>query len=349
VKSRKVKGFLLALSIVVLVAAIAAAVFATSTYRRMQEPYKGYTADERFVEIPQGSSAPEIGRRLVDAGIVRDPLTFRVALWQAGEARRLQAGEYRFDRAMTARDVVEKISRGEVYERKVTFPEGLIIPEMAALYESRGLGTAASFVKAAKDPSPVAAFDPRARDLEGYLFPETYSLPRGTPPERLIELMVDRFEEAFPREHRQAVEARGLTVRQAVVLASLVEKETARDDERPIVAAVYLNRLRIGMPMQCDPTVIYALRKAGKYKDNNLRREDLDFDSPYNTYRYPGLPPGPIAAPGRASLEAVANPASVDFLYFVSRNDGSHVFATTLRDHNRNVQEYQVRYFREKR
>jgi UPF0755 protein len=349
VKSRKVKGVLLVLGAVILVAAIAAAALAASMYRRMQEPHKGYTGDERFVEIPQGSSAPEIGRRLVEAGIVRDSLTFRVALWQAGEARRLRAGEYRFDRAMTAREVVEKISRGEVYEHKVTFPEGLIIPEMAALYESRGLGTAASFVKAARNPHEVAAFDKQASDLEGYLFPETYSLPRGTPPERLIELMVDRFEEAFPPEHRQAVEARGLTVRQAVVLASLVEKETGRDDERPIVAAVYLNRLRIGMPMQCDPTVIYALRKAGKYKDNNLRREDLDFDSPYNTYRYSGLPPGPIAAPGRASLEAVANPAPVDYLYFVSRNDGSHVFATTLREHNRNVQQYQVRYFREKR
>ena len=346
---RLLKRLFLALGAILLLVTIAAGVVGTSMYRRTMEPFKGYPADERFVEIPAGASAPEIGRRLVDAGVVRDFLTFRITLWQAGQARGLRAGEYRFDRAMTAKDVVEKISRGEVYERRVTFPEGLIIPEMAALYESRGLGTAASFVKAARNPSRVATLDPKAQDLEGYLFPETYSLPRGTPPERLIELMVDRFEEAFPPEHRRAVEARGLTVRQAVVLASLVEKETARDDERPIVAAVYLNRLRIGMPMQCDPTVIYALRKAGKYKDNNLRRDDLDFDSPYNTYRYPGLPPGPIAAPGRASLAAVANPALVDYLYFVSRNDGSHVFATTLRDHNRNVQEYQVQYFREKR
>ena len=135
---------------------------------------------------------------------------------------------------------------------------------------------------------------------------------------------------------------------QVVVLASLVEKETPRDEERPLVAAVYVNRLRKRMPMQCDPTVIYALLKAGRY-DGNLTREDLEFDSPYNTYRYPGLPPGPIAAPGRPSLVAAAMPAAVDYVYFVSRNDRSHVFATTLAEHNRNVHTYQVQYFREKR
>jgi len=133
-----------------------------------------------------------------------------------------------------------------------------------------------------------------------------------------------------------------------VTLASIVEKETARPDERPVVAAVYSTRLRVGMPMQCDPTVIYALQRAGRY-NGNLRRDDLGFDSPYNTYRYPGLPPGPIASPGRGSLEAAVHPADADFLYFVSRNDGSHVFARTLDEHNQNVQKYQVQYFREKR
>jgi UPF0755 protein len=219
---------------------------------------------------------------------------------------------------------------------------------MAAIYEEKELGTAPSFIEVAKDATVVAAYDPGASDLEGYLFPETYSLPRGTSASRLVRLMVDRFEHNFPPELRQAALARGLTVHQAVVLASLVEKETARDDERPLVAAVYLNRLAKGMPMQCDPTVIYALRKAGKY-NGNLTREALDFDSPYNTYRYPGLPPGPIAAPGRPSLEAAAKPAEVDYLYFVSRNDRSHVFASSLEEHNRNVQKYQVEYFREKR
>jgi UPF0755 protein len=160
--------------------------------------------------------------------------------------------------------------------------------------------------------------------------------------------MVTLFKRAFTPELRERIAARGLTVREAVTVASLVEKETAVPEERPIVAAVYLNRKRIGMPMQADPTVIYALEKAGRY-DGNIRRADLQFDSPYNTYRYPGLPPGPIAAPGRAALEAVGNPADTDYLYFVSRNDGSHIFSRTYEEHNRNVREWQIEYFRRQR
>jgi UPF0755 protein len=159
---------------------------------------------------------------------------------------------------------------------------------------------------------------------------------------------VKRFLEVYDEGLRREAAARGLTTREAVTLASLVEKETSRAEERPIVAAVYHNRRRLGMPMQCDPTVIYALQRAGRW-NGNITRDDLGFDSPYNTYRYPGLPPGPIASPGRASLEAAVRPAAVSYLYFVSRNDGSHVFATTLDEHNRNVQEFQIRYFREKR
>jgi UPF0755 protein len=147
---------------------------------------------------------------------------------------------------------------------------------------------------------------------------------------------------------RQSAEARGLSVRQVVTLASIVEKETARPEERPLVAAVYENRLRIGMGLQCDPTVIYALERTGKYT-GNLRRDDLAFDSPYNTYRYRGLPPGPIASPGKASLDAAIHPADADYLYMVSRNNGSHEFAATLDEHNRNVQKYQVQYFRDLR
>jgi UPF0755 protein len=249
---------------------------------------------------------------------------------------------------MTPRAVVDKIARGDVFLRPVTFREGLTIRQMAAIFEERGFGTAAEFVAAASKPGPIRELDPQARDLEGYLFPDTYTLPRRTTADELVTRMVARFEKALTPETREQAASRGLRLRELVTLASLVEKETAKPEERPLVAAVYANRLKTGMGMQCDPTVIYALERAGRYS-GNLTRADLQFDSPYNTYRYAGLPPGPIAAPGQASLEAAANPAAVPYLYFVSRNDGSHAFATTLDEHNRNVFEYQILYFRERR
>jgi UPF0755 protein len=321
---------------------------AVMLYQRTNEPFKGYEGPEQFVVIEPGSSARAIRARLIDAGVIRDDLTFRAAVWRTGRAKSLQAGEFRFERPMTPVEVIEKIARGDVYSRKITFPEGLTVQEMGRVFEQHGFGSAAEFVAAAKDASIIHDIDPSAADLEGYLFPETYSLPRGLTPARLVQLMAGRFKQLFTAEMQQGAQALGLTPRQAVTLASLVEKETALPSERPIVAAVYLNRLRIGMGMQADPTVIYALQKAGRY-NGNLRRDDLSFDSPYNTYRYPGLPPGPIASPGLASLKASVTPADVDYLYFVSRNDGSHVFARTLSEHNDNVRQYQVVYFREQR
>jgi UPF0755 protein len=218
---------------------------------------------------------------------------------------------------------------------------------MAAIYEEAGFGPAREFSAAAAQSAFVSAFDPAARNLEGYLFPDTYSLPRRASAQDLVRRMVERFGSVMTLELRQAAKATGLSVREAVTLASLVEKETAAPGERPLVAAVYHNRLRQRMGLQCDPTVIYALELRGRF-NGNLTRADLFVDSPYNTYRYRGLPPGPIAAPGRSSIEAAVRPAAVDYLYFVSRNDGSHAFAASLADHNRNVTKYQVDFFRKK-
>jgi UPF0755 protein len=337
----------LAIAVAILVALAAGlAAYGYGLYRRAHTPFGA--SSEQFIDIPAGTGPNSIGDRLIAQGIVRDRMTFRVALWLTGDARRLQAGEYRFDRPMTAVEVISKIARGEVHVVPITFREGLTIAEMAAVFEAAGFGTAADFVTASRDASPVRDLDPDASNLEGYLFPDTYSLARGTTAERTVRAMVNRFREVLTPDIQAAAKARGLSVRQLVTLASLVEKETARPDERPLVSAVYNNRLRINMPLQCDPTVIYALQLAGQY-DGNIRRADLQFDSPYNTYRYPGLPPGPIAAPGQGSIEAAAKPADADFLYFVSRNDGSHEFARTLTEHNRNVQRYQIQYFREQR
>ena len=312
------------------------------TYANLQRPYKGYEGPEQFVEIPPGSGTAGMARRLADAGVVRSAQAFRITVWLRGSSRRLQAGEYRFDKPMTAAEVVDRIARGDVYVRALTFREGLTVREMAAVFESAGYGPASDFIDASKNVTLIRDIDAEAKDLEGYLFPDTYTLPRRTTGAQLVERMVTRFQKVMTPELRSKAAERGFSVRQVVTLASLVEKETAKAEERAVVAGVYTNRLKVGMGLQCDPTVIYALMLAGRY-DGNIRKGDLQIDSPYNTYRYAGLPPGPIAAPGEAALRAAAEPADVPYLYFVSRNDGSHVFSTTLDEHNRNVYNFQKR------
>lgn len=336
------------LGVLALLAGLAAGGAAWWLRGRALVPYRGYAAAEQFVEVPAGTGPRAIGAALASAGVVESPLTFRVALWLTGRARELKAGEYRFTAPASAVDVVTMIANGAIYTRPVTFREGLTVAEMADVYAESGLGTREAFLAASRDVSLISDLDSEARDLEGYLFPDTYPVPRRTPAPALVAQMVRGFRAALPPPLIAKAAADGLTVRQVVTLAALVEKETAQDAERPLVAAVYRNRHRIGMGMQADPTVIYALQQAGKW-DGNLSRDDLQFDSPYNTYRYGGLPPGPIAAPGRRALEATVSPADVNYLYFVSRNDGTHVFATTLAEHNRNVFEWQIKYFRARR
>jgi UPF0755 protein len=314
-------------------------------YAKVDAPYKGFAGDEQFVEVPSGLGTKAIGKLLVDAGVVADMVTWRIAVWRSGQATVLKAGEYRFADAAAPAEVVVRLARGDVYLRTITFPEGLTIGQMSRLYAQAGFGAAKDFVDAAGDGHLLAGIDPAARNLEGYLFPDTYALPRRASARDLVTRMVERFTSVMTPDLRNEAAERGLSVRQAVTLASLVEKETAAPAERAVVAAVYHNRLRQRIGLQCDPTVIYALELRGGF-NGNLTKADLTIDSPYNTYRYRGLPPGPIAAPGRSSLEAAIRPAPVDYLFFVSRNDGTHAFASTLAAHNRNVQKYQVEFFR---
>jgi UPF0755 protein len=343
-----VRKVLALVALVVVLAGGAAARAGWLGWNGIHQPYKGYTGPEQFVVIPQGAASGAIGRSLADAQIVSDARLFRAALWWTGQGRNLKAGEYRFDRAMTPLEVVDLLVRGDVYTRRITFPEGLTIEEMSKLYEEHGFGRARDFVQAARNVERISDLDAGATDLEGYLFPETYALPRDAPASSLIDAMVDRFRAVYGEEMRARAATQELTTRQLVTLASLVEKETGKPEERPIVAAVYRNRLKIGMPMQADPTIVYVLEKAHKY-DGNIRRGDLAIDSRYNTYKYPGLPPGPIASPGKASLDAALMPRDVPYLYFVSRNDGSHVFATTFAEHTANVRKFQIEFFRNQR
>jgi UPF0755 protein len=289
--------------------------------------------------VPPGASAESIGRQLQELGLVRHPLVFRGLVLLRGQGGSLKAGSYELDGPMSLEQVTDLIVRGEIVRRDLTFPEGWVVEEMAELADSKGV-PAAEFLAAARDPSLIRDLDPLAPDLEGYLFPDTYDLPGG--PNRgaaLVQKMVQRFREVISPLQADFA-AQGLTLREVVTLASVVEEETARPEERPRIAAVFHNRLRRRMPLQTDPTVIYALRKAGRW-DGNIRKKDLDLDSPYNTYRRAGLPPGPIASPGREAILAALHPADTKDLYFVSRNDGSHHFSETLTEHERAVDRYQ--------
>jgi len=335
------------LAVLLLVVLVAGAAGTWWMRDRLSAPYRGFTEPEVFVELPAGTGVAGIARRLADAGVVADTATFRLAVRLHDLDRKLEAGEYRFAESATPYEVAERIARGDVYTRSVRFPEGLSIKEMATIFAKSGIGTAEEFEAAASNTSAAAELAGEAETLEGLLFPNTYSLPRSAGAEGTVNAMLAQFNRAFDADLRAAAAARKMSLRDVVTLASIIEKESARDDERPLVSAVYHNRLRIGMPLQCDPTVIYALMQAGRW-NGNIRKIDLRMDSRYNTYRYPGLPPGPIASPGRAALEAAVRPADVKYLYFVSRNDGSHAFASTLAEHSRNVARWQIRYFRAK-
>ena len=315
---------------------------------RIEAPHAGIPDGGVFVDVERGDSIARIASRLAAAGVVADEWLFRFAVRRSGRDRELQAGEYFFDVPLSPLAAVTKIADGRVHLRPITFPEGLTLAEMAAVVEAKGFSSAAAFAAAASRPALIADLDSDATDLEGYLFPETYSLPRHATAGDLVAAMVAQFRSVFDEGLRARATERGLSVREAVTLASVIQREAGNGAEHALVSAVFNNRLRIGMPLQSDPTIIYALERAGEY-DGNLTRSNMQVDSPYNTYRYGGLPPGPISAPGRDVLLAALEPADATYLYFVSRNDGTHAFADTLREHNRNVREFQVEYFRRRR
>jgi UPF0755 protein len=321
-----------------LLVVILAAVAYGAWFHETQWPVRGAGDPPQPLLVAQGAGVLDIGRQLQQLGLVRHPEVFRFYVLSRGETGRLRAGEYALEGSMSLEQIVDKLVRGDVVRHVVTFPEGTNLEDMARLAAVKGIPVEA-FLAAARNPELIKDLDPDAKDLEGYLFPDTYDIPRGAEPAaQLVARMVRRFRAVMAPELTRLPSGR--TLRQVVTLASIVETETARPEERPRVAAVFLNRLQRRMPLQTDPTVIYALRKVGTY-DGNIRKGDLDVDSPYNTYRFPGLPPGPIASPGRASLQAALHPAESRELYFVSRNDGSHQFSETLAEHERWVNLYQ--------
>jgi UPF0755 protein len=258
----------------------------------------------------------------------------------------LKAGVYEFKGALAPIDVIDKLVRGDVVMKSITVREGLDRFAVARIFAAEGLGTENEWEKATGDAELIRDIAPDADSLEGYLFPDTYKFDPGTPATTIAKAMVANFRKHWGSD--LAFITTGLNVHQTVTLASIVETEAQRPEERPVVASVYFNRIQKRMLLGADPTVIYALKLADRW-DGNIRKADLQIASPYNTYRFPGLPPGPIANPGLASLRAAAAPAKTPYLYFVARNDGSHVFATSNEEHNRNVETFQRQYFRDKR
>jgi len=316
--------------------------------RSLETPYQGFSGDARTVVVEPGTPSTRILEQLAAEGVIRDPTLTRLWLIYGLGDPPLQAGEYRFHGAATAGQVIDKLARGEVLTHAVTVVEGLDLEETAEVLAAAGLGARDAFVAAMRDPAAIADLDPAADTLEGYLFPSTYNFRSGLAETEIVATLVATFRRQWndtvaPRRNERAPDG----VRGVVTLASLVEKEARLDAERPIIAAVYANRLERGIALYADPTVIFALKQLGRW-DGNIRRPDLRLDHPYNTYVHPGLPPGPIASPGLASLLAAAAPSDAPYLYFVSRNDGSHVFSRTLAEHNDNVARWQKRYWRER-
>ena len=302
-------------------------------------PFQGFTAEAVVVEVPEGAAAEGVAEILARAGVIRSAWAFRWLVRLDGSEHRLRSGEYRFSGALTLYAVRDTLVRGEVVRHRLTVPEGLTLGEVALLLEREGWGDAASVRSAARRVDPIADLDPAATDLEGYLFPDTYEFARRTPPDLIVARMVARFREVFTAAQAEAARKSGLSPREAVTLASLIEEETHLPSERALVGSVFRNRLRHGMLLQCDPTVGFALALAGRARAP-LTRADLRFASPYNTYLHPGLPPGPIASPGQAALRAALEPYPSDYLYFVADGSGGHYFARTLPEHLRAVRRW---------
>lgn len=311
-----------------------------------------HASADQIITIEQGTGTQTIIARLAEAGIVRHPTALKIYLKLEGRGRALKAGDYKFPSPISAIDAIGRIERAEVVLERVTIPEGFNRFEIAQTLAARtGKAAEGEFLRLTEDQTPIEQIAPTVRDLEGYLFPDTYNYSATTTPQELVRAMVDRFKEVFTPEWTTRASELGLTLHQVVTLASIIEEEARVAEERPLVASVFMNRLERGMPLASDPTFIYAAVLAHDYDGNpNQPRHRARFSS-YNTYLVPGLPPGPISSPGRASLEAALYPASSDYLYFVvSGTDGRHKFSRTSAEHELAVSEYrrQQRELRER-
>lgn len=296
-------------------------------------------AQHRLLEVKRGETFRGVLERLHQKGLCRSPGLARMIIKLKGEEVVIKAGSYRLPERASTWDIIQTLHHGDVVLFKLTVPEGLDIWEAASLLGQSQWGTEKEFLQLVQDASMVSGMDAEAVSLEGYLFPETYFFPESASSREVVRVMVEAFQEHID-PLRSTLAEKGLSLREWVTLASLVEEESGRVDERKLIAGVFFNRLARGMLLQCDPTIVYGLKARGVYR-GKIYKSQIHDPHPYNTYVHAGLPPGPISSPGMASLEAVLFPTPSDYLYFVSKNDGSHHFSRTHREHLRAVRKYQ--------
>jgi UPF0755 protein len=321
-----------------ILALVATAGIAAATWLLGSLPGPGPREETVTVYIPRGTPFGQVVNLLDQSGLVRNRLLFRALAYVYDAPKKTKAGEYEFTRAMPTAEILRKLVDGDYKKRFIVVPEGFTVRKIAARLAAEGLVEEKEFLRLAGDRKLLADLNVPAASAEGFLFPDTYIFYRGLEANRILKEMVTQFYARVPKEMIAEAGAQGFTLVQWVTLASIIEKETGLKSEMPLVAAVFRNRLQKRMPLQSDPTVIYGI----EHFDGNLTRRHLERQNPYNSYLNRGLPPGPICSPGLDALQAALNPAPVKYLYFVSRNDGSHHFSETLPEHNRAVRKYQI-------
>jgi UPF0755 protein len=313
----------------------------------LERPFYGAATSEVYLEIPRHATSAQITDLLVNARVLRQRLPFLLYLRFTGQGRRIQAGEYRFAEAASPMGIAARLVKGDISFRAITIPEGLTAYETIDLLAKNGLGSPDELEHLLRRTDWIRDIDPKARTLEGYLFPETYRFGHNASGESILKTMTQQFRIRVARIAVSNPVPQGWTIQRIVTLASMIEKEVKQPDEAPLVASVLLNRLEKGMPLACDATIIYGMKLAGTYQ-GRLGKADLARESPYNTYLHTSLPPGPIANPGENSIHAALSPARTGYYYYVSKNDGTHQFSRDYSSHINAVNRYQKSLARKK-
>lgn len=342
--SKRVRRWFLSIFLLLLLAAGGAAYYG---WILLNEPYKGYSQPRIALTVKPGSSASGISRLLMNKGVIRNEWLLKGIFLYKKTAKESKAGDYVFDRPLTPFQVYDKLMKGEMFYNVFTVPEGSTVFDIDGLWRIKEPNASEDFktaIKSSEVSSALHEIDPNLQSAEGFLFPNTYFLTKKDGARNLALMMFREFKKRFGQKERERAKELKMTPLQVITLASLIEKETGLDRERSLVAAVFHNRLQRTMLLQCDPTVIYAMKLSGEYSNGQrILKKDLERNSPYNTYVFTGLPPGPICNPGLESIHAALYPEQTNLLYFVSKNDGSHYFSASLEEHNRAVQQYQRR------